>query len=172
MNPAIFYIGIDANAKPLEKLSTKATRKPAKGGLPNAIFVQAAVEDLPQEFTGLASEIDVNFPWGSLLRAVATGDQNVLESFRRVLRPDGSLTVTIGVDPTRDRTELERLNIPELNDAYVDAELRSNYSLAGFGMVESRWLERSEWSNIETSWARKLSGNDERKVLRLRFVRE
>jgi 16S rRNA (adenine(1408)-N(1))-methyltransferase len=172
MNPAIFYIGIDANAKPLEKLSTKATRKPAKGGLPNAIFVQAAVEDLPQEFTGIASEIDVNFPWGSLLRAVATGDQNVLESFRRVLRPDGSLTVTIGVDPTRDRTELERLNIPELNDAYVDAELRSNYSLAGFDMVESRWLERSEWSKIETSWARKLSGNDERKVLCLRFVRE
>ena len=112
MNPAIFYIGIDANAKPLEKLSTKATRKPAKGGLPNAIFVQAAVEDLPQEFTGIASEIYVNFPWGSLLRAVAAGDQNVLESFRRVLRPDGSLTGTIGVDPTRDRTELERLNRP------------------------------------------------------------
>ncbi|HKP68224.1 MAG TPA: hypothetical protein VJV05_03000, partial [Pyrinomonadaceae bacterium] len=33
-NPQHFYIGIDANVKPLEKPSVKATRKPAKGGLP------------------------------------------------------------------------------------------------------------------------------------------
>ena len=65
---------MDANAKPLEKPSMKATRKPAKGGLANAMFVQAAVEDLPVEFDGVADEIHIHFPWGSLLRAVATGD--------------------------------------------------------------------------------------------------
>jgi len=42
-NPSKFYIGIDANAKPLEKISMKATRKIAKGGLPNVLFIQAAV---------------------------------------------------------------------------------------------------------------------------------
>jgi len=30
-NPNKFFIGIDANTKPLEKPSIKATRKPAKG---------------------------------------------------------------------------------------------------------------------------------------------
>jgi len=30
-NPNKFFIGIDANTKPLEKPSMKATRKPAKG---------------------------------------------------------------------------------------------------------------------------------------------
>jgi 16S rRNA (adenine(1408)-N(1))-methyltransferase len=48
-NPDKFFIGIDANVKPLEKPSMKATRKPSKGGLPNALFVQAAVEELPGE---------------------------------------------------------------------------------------------------------------------------
>ena len=81
-NPDKFFIGIDANVKPLEKPSIKATRKPSKGGLPNALFVQAAVEDLPEELNGLANQIYVNFPWGSLLRAVMVGDQHVLISIR------------------------------------------------------------------------------------------
>ena len=52
-NPNKFFIGIDANTKPLEKPSMKATRKPAKGGLPNVLFVQATVEDLPENSAAL-----------------------------------------------------------------------------------------------------------------------
>ena len=73
-NPGRFYIGIDPNAKPLEKVSMKATRKPAKGGARNVLFVQASVEDLPNELNNVADEIHIHFPWGSLLRSVATGE--------------------------------------------------------------------------------------------------
>ena len=55
-DPNKFFIGIDANVKPLEKPSMRATRKPNKGGLPNAMFVQAAVEFLPEEFAGVADD--------------------------------------------------------------------------------------------------------------------
>jgi 16S rRNA (adenine(1408)-N(1))-methyltransferase len=48
-NARKFYIGIDASARPLEKISEKIHRKPAKGGLPNVLFLHAAVEDLPSE---------------------------------------------------------------------------------------------------------------------------
>jgi tRNA G46 methylase TrmB len=34
-NPRKFYLGIDANPQPLEKISEKIHRKPAKGGLQN-----------------------------------------------------------------------------------------------------------------------------------------
>ena len=170
-NPAKFYIGVDANAKPLEKLSMKATRKPAKGGLPNAMFVQAAAEDLPEEFAGIPTDIFVNFPWGSLLRAVAVGEPKVLKSFRNILTPGGSLTVTIGVDPTRDQAELTRLGLPTLYAGYIDSDLRAAYGSAGFEMIDVRELLMPEWSKIGTSWARKLGGNQDRKVFRLRFVR-
>jgi 16S rRNA (adenine(1408)-N(1))-methyltransferase len=56
-NPRKFYIGIDANPRPLEKVSEKVHRRAAKGGLPNVLFVQAAVEDLPLELDGVADEV-------------------------------------------------------------------------------------------------------------------
>jgi 16S rRNA (adenine(1408)-N(1))-methyltransferase len=168
-NPRKFFIGIDANTKPLEKPSMKATRKPAKGGLPNVLFVQAAVEDLPDDLNDTADEIHIHFPWGSLLRAVAIGDQAILASLRRIAAADCLLEVIIGIDPDRDRTELARHGLPELTDDYLENCLIPKYRGAGFEMVEYGRLERKEWARLETSWARKLSSNDNRKVLFLLF---
>lgn len=168
-NPNKFFIGVDANVKPLEKPSTKATRKPAKGGLPNAMFVQAAIEDLPEEFNGVADEIHVHFPWGSLLKAVAVGESAVLASLRRIAAPDCLLEIIIGIDPDRDRTELERLEIPELTPVILHSFLIPRYIAAGFELVEARQLSRDEWSAIETSWAKKLQTGTGRTVLLLVF---
>ncbi len=171
-NPNKFYIGVDANVKPLEKTSMKATRKSSKGGLPNAIFVQAAVEDLPEEFAGIADEIHIHFPWGSLLKAVALGDAGVLASLSRISAPGCLIELIIGVDPVRDRTELERLGIPALSPSYIRDELVTRYRRAGFRLVESGTLNRNEWSSLDTSWARKLQGNDNRTVTYLVFEAE
>ena len=168
-NPNKFYVGIDANTKPLEKISMKATRKPAKGGLPNAMFIQAAVEDLPAELDGVADEIHIHFPWGSLLKAVATGDSNVLTTLRRIAAPGCLLEVVIGIDPDRDRNELDRLEVPELTPIILYSYLVPRYTDAGFALLEHRRLDPSEWSKLETSWARKLQGNDGRNVTSLVF---
>jgi 16S rRNA (adenine(1408)-N(1))-methyltransferase len=168
-NPNTFNIGVDANAKPLEKLSIKATRKPAKGGLPNAMFVQAAIEDLPAEFNGTADEIHIHFPWGSLLKAVTTGDAEILKSLRRISAPECLLEVVIGIDPERDKTEIERLDIPELTPIFLHSFLFPKYRSAGFRMLDHRNLKLHEWSKLDTSWARKLSPNVDRHVAHLLF---
>ena len=165
--PNKFFIGIDANVKPLEKPSMKATRKPNKGGLPNVMFVQAAVEALPGEFAGVADEIHIHFPWGSLLRAVANGETDVLCSLRRVAAPNCLLEIIIGIDPDRDRTELNRLEVHDFSDPYVRNVLTEKYNSSGFMIKKHGELERSEWSRLETSWARKLQVNRDRKVLYL-----
>ena len=108
-NPRKFYIGIDPNTAPLEKVSEKIHRKPNKGGTKNALFIQAAVEALPSELEGIADEVHVHFPWGSLLRAVATGDLQVLQGIRRACAHDAVLEVVIGLDTERDVTEIELL---------------------------------------------------------------
>lgn len=163
-NPNKFFIGVDANVKPLEKPSMKATRKPAKGGLANAMFVQAAVEDLPEEFDGVADEIHVHFPWGSLLKAVACGDSEVITSLRRIAAPGCVLELIIGIDPDRDRTEIGRLDIPELSPVVLHSFLIPKYAAAGFEFIEARNLARDDWARIETSWARKLQGGPGREV--------
>lgn len=168
-NPNKFYIGVDANTKPLEKPSMKATRKPVKGGRPNAMFVHAAIEDLPEEFGGSADEIHIHFPWGSLLQAVSTGDEKVLKSLRRIAAPECTLEIVIGIDPIRDKAEIERLDIPELTPVVLHSYLIPKYIQAGFKLVDHGHLDPAQWSKLNTSWARKLQGNSDRKVLYLIF---
>ncbi len=163
-NPLKFYIGIDASARPLEKISEKIHRKPAKGGLPNVLFIQAAVEDLSSELDGIADEVHVHFPWGSLLKAVATGDKLVLENLRRICAPEALLEVIIGLDPERDASEVKRLEIPDLRSEYLESVLVPRYQEAGFAITEKGTLPESAWPEIKTSWARRLSGRPSRSL--------
>jgi 16S rRNA (adenine(1408)-N(1))-methyltransferase len=163
-NPNKFFIGIDANAKPLEKISMKATRKPNKGGAPNVLFVQAAIENLPEEFSGAADEIHIHFPWGSLLKSVISGDEIILQSLRKICAPECLLEIIFGIDEERDKSEIERLDLPKISVQYFENELIPKYEKAGFKILESGILDYSKWSLMETSWARKLQNNSDRMV--------
>jgi len=163
-NPKKFYIGIDPNTRPLEKISEKIHRKPAKGGAPNVLFVQASIEELPSELDGVADELHVHFPWGSLLRAVATGDVGVLRNLRRICSTGALLEVVTGLDPVRDQSEMERLGLTALSLEFIDEILIPNYAAAGFETIERGILKASEWPNLNTSWAKRLQGNEHRPI--------
>ena len=163
-NPNKFYIGIDPNTRPLEKISEKIYRKPAKGGAGNVLFIQAAVEDLPAELNGVADEVHVHFPWGSLLRAVAIGEIEVLRNVRRICSPGALLEVVTGLDPERDQSEIERLGLTPLSLDFIDTVLTKNYAAAGFKITERGILAASEWPDFETSWAKRLQGNERRPI--------
>ena len=150
-NPNKFYIGIDPNTRPLEKISEKIHRKTTKGGAPNALFIQSAVEDLPAELDGVANEVHVHFPWGSLLRAVATGDVVVMRNLRRICAVDALLEVVVGIDPVRDQNEIERLQI---KPQFIDEVLVENYRAAGFEIIETG--QRVSSQSLDTSWAKRL----------------
>jgi 16S rRNA (adenine(1408)-N(1))-methyltransferase len=149
-NPQKFYIGIDANRSPLRKISEKIHRKPTKGGLPNVLFLECAVEELPEELNQVADEVHIHFPWGSLLRAVATGDKDVLKDVRRICAPDALLEVVIGSDSEKDRFEFERLGLQPLSGEYLNSALISSYKDSGFEIVEHGLLAPSEWPKLHT----------------------
>lgn len=166
-NPNKFYIGIDANPQPLEKISEKIHRKPAQGGAPNVLFLQAAAEALPPELDGVADEVHIHFPWGSLLRAVVTGDEAVLRGLRRVCAPDALLEIVTGLDPTRDQTEITSLAIPELTQEYLDQTLVPRFESFGFRVLKHRILAPYEWEPIDTSWAKRLRMGSARSLVYL-----
>lgn len=163
-NPTKFYIGIDANTRPLRKVSEKIYRKVTKGGAPNAIFIQASVEDLPTELDGVADEVHVHFPWGSLLKGVANGELNVLQGIRRICSVDALLEVVIGIDPERDAAEVERLGLEQLSEEYIAKVLRGRYFLAGLEIVEHGVIPNSSAPAIKSSWAKRLKGNSNRSI--------
>jgi 16S rRNA (adenine(1408)-N(1))-methyltransferase len=157
-HPDRFYIGIDAQSSALEKVSEKIHRKPSKGGATNVLFIQAAVEDLPAELDGVADEIHAHFPWGSLLRALAIGEETVLSNLRRVCAPGAWLEAVMALDPERDRAEIERLGLSPLSIEFLETTLIPRYRAAGFDVVEYGSIPPSEWPRLQTSWAKRLRG--------------
>jgi 16S rRNA (adenine(1408)-N(1))-methyltransferase len=163
-NPRKFYVGIDANPRPLEKVSEKIHRKPRKGGLPNVLFVQAAVESLPSELDGVADEVHVHFPWGSLLRAVVAGDAGVLRGLRRICAAGALLEVVVALHPERDHAELQRLGLGLLSLEYIDSVLAPRYRDAGFEVRERGVLADPECAGLKTAWASRLRASAGRTV--------
>lgn len=129
------------------------------------LFLQAAVEDLPPELDGIADEVHVHFPWGSLLRAVAVGDYEVLRSIRRLCSSEALLEVVIGLDSERDRSEIERLGLGCVSLEQIDSVLSSKYRSAGFEILERGTANPSAWPELQTSWARRLKGNMSRSLV-------
>jgi len=164
-NPSRFYIGIDASTGALEKISEKIHRKPAKGGLKNVLFVQAAVEDLPADLNGIADEVHIHFPWGSLLKAVATGNETILSKIRSICSPDALLEVIIGVDADKDRSEFERLQLESLTEEFVERTLIERYASARFKITEFGNFPATTWPKLCTSWAQRLEGGGTRSLL-------
>jgi len=68
--PSHFVIGVDACRENL--------REHSRLKLPNALFIIANAQDLPNELNGLISHITINFPWGSLLESVLAGDPKLM----------------------------------------------------------------------------------------------
>jgi len=64
--PRHFVIGVDACRENL--------REHSRAKLPNALFIIASAQSLPNELNGLVSHITINFPWGSLLESLLTGE--------------------------------------------------------------------------------------------------
>jgi len=157
LNPTRFYIGVDANPRPLEKVSEKIHRRPLKGGLPNALFIQAPVENLPDELDSVANEVHVHFPWGTLLRGVATGEAAVLGNLRRICLADALLELVVGLHPERDRLEMERLGLRPLSIEYIDSALTPRYRNAGFEIIERGVLSPRQQAQLKTAWAKRLS---------------
>ena len=92
-----FCVGIDSARQNLREYSAKTHKKPSRGGLPagNALYVVANISDLPDELTGLATRVYINFPWGSLLKAIVTGDEAVLGGLSRISAGGATLELSL-----------------------------------------------------------------------------
>lgn len=135
--------------------------------MPNVLFVQAAVETLPNELHGIATEVQVQFPWGSLLCGVAGGDEQVMRSLRSICSANARLQVTLGLDPEKDRSEWERLELPEISIDYIRTVIAERYVKAGFRIIEVKAGLLSKRPQIRTSWGRRLQESASRLLINI-----
>lgn len=150
------YIAIDPDATTLSEYAFRASRKPARGGVENALFVVAAAEQLPPELQRLASLVRINFPWGSLLRGLLEPDGNILRNVARMLQPNGRFEVLLSYEPQHDTGAFAGTPLPEPNEARIRQTLAPAYGNAGLNVTEVRRLSQEEALEIPSAWGRRL----------------
>jgi 16S rRNA (adenine(1408)-N(1))-methyltransferase len=155
--PDALVVGVDANADAMRAASTRAAAKPARGGAPNALFVWAAVEDLPAELTG-ADEVHALMPWGSLLRAVVLPDLPVLARVAAACRDGAAFLVTVNLHAWRPPVP-EVGAVPEPTPEWALADLAAAYRGAGWIVESAAYPDEQEIAQLATSWTKRLGGS-------------
>lgn len=148
--PRTLCIGLDAVAEAMAESARRARAKPAKGGAANALFVVARAEALPPELIGRCDEITVNYPWGSLLKAVAEPIPEVLVGIAACAKPGARVALLLNLAPFDDAEQRERLGLAPLDADLAETRLRPAYRAAGLEIGEIRTVlgelpERTSW---------------------------
>lgn len=166
--PEALVIGVDAVSEAMAASAARSASKPSRGGVENAIFVLASLERLPSAFEQIATEVSVNFPWGSLLRAVGAPEPEGMQRIARLLREGGSLTALLNADAAEQERHAQRLSLPPLEDAeHVRRKLIPGWEQAGFEDVRWRRLESGERPPARTTWGQRLVRGSGRSTLLL-----
>jgi len=164
--PRTLVIGIDADVTSMAETFRRAARAPAKGGRPNLLFVAAAAESLPPELLGLADEVRILFPWGSLLRGVLGVDERVARGIASLVRAGGRVSAIVSITP-RDglaTASLDPVGIAGLADPARGTSLR---------LTAARPVDPEDVRATHSTWGRRLLGGAaDRPVWRLDFVTE
>ncbi len=163
-NPGIFYIGIDANYKGLEEVSRKARRKLAKGGLRNIVFIHGVAENLPKELESVADEVQINFPWGSLLEGFINLDNNIISNIAIVAKNNGMLKVVTTYDEKYEEKFKSERDLPELNEKYLNSDFKKEILKYGIKITEVKKLTEEEKELIESPWGKKILSKRNRDV--------
>ena len=148
-HPRWFVIGVDACRENL--------REHSQAKLSNLLFVIASAQELPDELMGLVSHLTVNFPWGSLLESLLSGDPKLLGGLKSVSRPGAALDL--------------RLNggaLAEIGKTLEAGTDRIYYNLlqAGWQLEHPVMLDATTLKKFPSTWAKRLAfGRDPRAMM-------
>jgi 16S rRNA (adenine(1408)-N(1))-methyltransferase len=136
----------------MREASDRASRKPARGGVPNAIFLAGTLEEIAALgcLAGAVTEVRVTLPWGSLLRAAAIPERTFLASVAALIQPGGRLQLLLSVTERDSEPGLSLLS------AGRAATLAREYEAAGFTVAAVRPATAADVESSGSSWAKRL----------------
>lgn len=166
------FIAIDPDATALSEYAFRASRKPARGGVANAVFVVASLEHLPAELNQMAALVRVNFPWGGLLRGLLRPEVASVKALAYLGQADSTFEVVLAYDPQHDIAALEGELLPSLDEDYIDSILTPAYSLAGLRVTARLRMTRADALELPSTWGRRLLHGRERDVFLITAMKE
>ena len=164
-------MGVDALEAPMAASIRRAAAKPARGGVANARFLVRDALDPPGDLRGRAELVTVNYPWGSLLRAVAAPEPEGLAAVVSWLAGGGRLVALLNASAAEDSAYAERLELPPLDGDHVEGRLVPGWREAGLAEVGARLLAPGEEPPHRTTWGQRLVRGSGRETLLVSAVR-
>ncbi|MDQ3935985.1 MAG: methyltransferase domain-containing protein [Actinomycetota bacterium] len=169
--PDVLVVGVDMLAEAFADAASRAARKPTRGGAPNAVFLASDATRPPPDLHARASLVTVNYPWGSLLRAVAAPQAEPLRAIAGLLRPGGRLVALLNLSAAEDSAYAERLELPPLDGEHIEGALVPGWRDAGLAEVSWRALAPGEDPPHRTTWGQRLVRGSRRETLLVSAVR-
>jgi 16S rRNA (adenine(1408)-N(1))-methyltransferase len=155
--PDTLVVGLDAGPDAMRRTAARAAAKPARGGVPNALFVWAAVEAFPGELVEI-TELHCLMPWGSLLRALVTPDEPVLRAVAQRCLPGAPFLITLNLHAWRPPVP-EVGQTPEPTPDSVAEQLTPAYARAGWDLRTADYLDDGQLAELGTSWTKRLGSS-------------
>jgi 16S rRNA (adenine(1408)-N(1))-methyltransferase len=135
-----FFIGVDACR---ENLRANSLVK-----LPNALFVIASAQALPQELNGLASHITINFPWGSLLESLLGSDACFANQLLSMTSPCAGRDILLNA---------EALHTAGWALDSGAAQIERVLNKVGWNTKSQACLDAQDLRSTPTTWAKRLA---------------
>ncbi|MCD6497870.1 MAG: hypothetical protein J7M25_06125 [Deltaproteobacteria bacterium] len=155
-HPDILVLGLDAAREPMVPQAVRARRSPKKGGAPNLILAAAAVEDLPDMLRHRAETVSINFPWGSLLRAIVMAEQPILASICQLLRPAGSLDILLNDSLYAQPHVYEKMNLVRIDQEHLETITAPALTQSDLDVQAIETIPNHDIP-VHTSWGRRLA---------------
>jgi 16S rRNA (adenine(1408)-N(1))-methyltransferase len=138
--PDWFVLGIDACRENLRAASRQ---------LPdNALYLIANACALPGELYGVATHLTINFPWGSLLAGLLSGEPSLLKGVAAIARPGACIDV---------RLNRSALTATGRELAAGASQVRHGLLTAGFHLAPPAQLSVKDLRCLPTTWAKRLA---------------
>jgi 16S rRNA (adenine(1408)-N(1))-methyltransferase len=162
-DPAALAVGVDAHGASMAESSRRALRRNA---IPNALFVVAAAEALPEELAGRAQVVTVHFPWGSLLRGLVTGSPDVAATLASMAAPTARVDLLLSARGT------DRLPWLDAVDERAASAVAARFAPVGFEPAAVRPATAEDVAASHSTWAKRLgAGANGRAVWRVSLRR-
>ncbi len=159
-HPDELVVGIDASAAGMVRASRRAAASLAHGGLPNARFLLAGLESVPDDLSRYADLVTISFPWGSLLAAAVGQAPALTVRIVRLLRPGGTLRLIVSASPRDARRGLMSVDLAAMTAVYEELGMCSVGSRAataeGLAASRSSWAKRLATSPGRSAWITEL----------------
>jgi 16S rRNA (adenine(1408)-N(1))-methyltransferase len=157
--PGTFAIAIDASPDALASGAWRAKR----ARMANAAFLVEGVERLPRGLAGIADEVVVHFPWGSLLGGLIDGSSLVVGAIAGLMKAGAELRVLMSAV---DRDGFEKLT------PSIVASRSAGYAEHGLHLAEAEWAPDAVVAESHSAWAKRLAVGRARQAVVARYRRD